>query len=283
MSSYAKNREFHTDPVSVEVPASSANLGPGFDTFGLALSIFDRGTAQVCAEGLTVLPRGEGADQVPRDHRHLVVQAMRAAFDQMNVPMPGLVVGCEGRIPHARGLGSSAAAIVMGIELARGLVVNGPQRLTDADALSLASRMEGHPDNASAAMLGGLTLAWMTGRHANVVRLELSGIQPVVFIPVEHSATSKARAALPPMVPHRDAAFNATRSALLVLALTERPDLLLEATSDRLHQDYRAPDMPASAGLVTALRNRGVAAAISGAGSSVLALIRHTGEREIAS
>jgi len=270
---------FAAGAVTVRAPATSANLGPGFDSFGLALARYDQVRARVSTGGLQVRVTGSGAGTLATDERHLVVQAMRAAFDALGGQPPGLVLDCANAIPHGRGLGSSAAAIVSGIELARGLAVDGRARLTDADALTLATEIEGHPDNVAACLLGGLSIAWIADGAARAVQaaspeqLAGVGIGAVLFIPAEQSHTEVARAALPAQVPHADAAFNAGRAGLLVLALTGRPELLLPATEDRLHQGYRAAAMPASAALVAALRERGIAAAISGAGSAVLALV----------
>jgi homoserine kinase len=269
---------FIAETVAVRAPATSANLGPGYDSFGLALSRFDEVRARVSSAGLDLRVSGAGAGAVALDESHLVVRAMRAAFDLLGGQPPGLVLECHNGIPHGRGLGSSAAAIVSGIELARSLTDGGRQRLDDSDALALATELEGHPDNVAACLLGGLSIAWLSGGRGTGVRavtaeqLGASTIRPVLFIPTEQSATKAARAVLPDRVPHADAAFNAGRAGLLVVALIGRPELLLAATEDRLHQDYRAPAMPASAGLLAALRQDGIAAVVSGAGSSVLAL-----------
>lgn len=258
--------------VRVTAPATSANLGPGYDSFGLALTRHDSVTARIRSSGLHVSVTGAGSGAVALNEEHLVIRAMRATFDALGRQPAGLELTCENRIPHGRGLGSSAAAIVTGIELARGLVLGGRTALDDAAALDLASRLEGHPDNVAACLLGGLSIAWTQGHHSSAARVVVQGVRPVLLIPDEQSATSAARAALPAAVPHADAAFNASRAALLVVALTGRPELLWTATEDRLHQDYRAAGMPASAVLVAALRGAGIAAVISGAGSSVLAL-----------
>lgn len=258
--------------VRVTAPATSANLGPGYDSFGLALSRYDTVTARVRSSGLHIGVTGAGSGALALDEEHLVIRAMRAAFDALGRQPAGLELTCENRIPHGRGLGSSAAAIVTGIELARGLVAEGRTALDDAAALDLASQLEGHPDNVGACLLGGLSISWTDAPHSKAVRVAVEGVHPVLFIPDEQSATAAARAALPATVPHADAAFNASRAALLVVALTGRPDLLWTATQDRLHQDYRAAGMPASAALVAVLRDAGIAAVISGAGSSVLAL-----------
>lgn len=259
-------------PVRVRVPATSANLGPGYDSFGLALARHDEVTATVTDGGLSIELAGEQTEGVPLDESHLVVRSMRACFDLLGGQPPGLRLRCVNRIPHGRGLGSSAAAIVAGVQLARGLVPDGRRLLDDAGALALAGELEGHPDNVAACLLGGLTVAWLQDGAVRAARLEPVGVRPVLFIPPHRSATAAARAALPAQVPHPDAAFNVARAALLPLALTGRPELLLAATEDRLHQGYRAAGMPDSARLVDQLRNDGIAAVVSGAGPSVLAL-----------
>jgi homoserine kinase len=263
-----------TDAVHVRVPATSANLGPGFDALGLALALHDVVEARVAGTGVRVEVRGEGAGDLPTDATHLVVRAMVAAFGALGEDPPGVRVMCVNRIPQARGLGSSSAAIVAGLLAARGLAVDGAERLDDAAVLALATELEGHPDNVAPCLLGGLTIAWTDAGTGRAVRLEpVAGLRPAVYVPATRGLTAEARAALPPQVPHADAAFNTGRAALLVHALTAEPALLLAATEDRLHQDYRAPGMPASADLVRRLRASGVPAVVSGAGPSVLALI----------
>jgi homoserine kinase len=268
---------FDAGSVRVRVPATSANLGPGFDALGLAVQLYDEVEASVTPTGLLVAVSGEGTD-VARDESHLVVRAMRAAFTRLGGQPRGIALTCSNRIPHGRGLGSSAAAIVAGVLLARALVVDGGERLTDADVLALATEIEGHPDNVAACLLGGLTIAWTDGA-ARAVRLDCDpSIQPVLFVPPFTASTAAARGLLPASVSHADAAFAAGRSALLVAALTGATDALLPATEDRLHQSYRAPAMPASAELVAALRAEGIPAVVSGAGPTVLALTRDDGE-----
>ncbi len=264
---------FAAGPVRVRVPATSANLGPGFDALGLALALYDDVAAEVTADGVTVTVTGEGAGDLPVDDNHLVVRAMRATFDELGGQPPGLAVECVNRIPQARGLGSSSAAIVAGVLLARALVTGGADRLDDAAVLRLAARIEGHPDNVAPCLLGGFTVAWTEPAGAQAVSLPVAdGVHPTVLIPAERGLTAVARAALPASVPHGDAAFTAGRAALLVHALTTQPALLLPATLDRLHQHYRAPGMPETAALVERLRGAAVAAVVSGAGPTVLAL-----------
>jgi homoserine kinase len=266
---------FLTAPITVRVPATSANLGPGFDALGLALARHDAVEAQVAGSGVRVEVTGEGAGDLPVDESHLVVRAMYAGFDALGARPPGLRLRCVNGIPQARGLGSSSGAIVAGLLAARALVVGGPGQLDPADVLALAADLEGHPDNVAPCLLGGFTIAWSESGVGRAVRLEPAGtLRPVVYVPGTRGLTARARAALPESVPHADAAFNAGRAALLVHALTTAPDLLFEATEDRLHQPYRAPAMPASADLVARLRSRGVPAVVSGAGPAVLALLR---------
>ena len=260
-------------PVLVRVPATSANLGPGFDALGLALSLHDEVTARVAPSGLSIEVSGAGAEDVAdAGERHLVVRAMRAAFDALGCGQPpDLALHCANRIPHGRGLGSSAAAIVAGVMAARALAGAGAD---PGEALPLANELEGHPDNVAPCLYGGLTIAWISGGGARAVRLEpLAQLTPVAIIAPAPVSTEVARGLLPPEVPHADAARNAGRAALLVAALTAWPEALLDATEDRLHQDYRAPAMPATHDLVGRLRAAGVPAVVSGAGPSALALL----------
>ncbi len=263
---------FLPGPVTVEVPATSANLGPGFDCLGLALEMTDVLVAEVAEDGIEVLVEGEGADDVPRDESHLVVRAMWAAFAVLGETPTGLRLACTNRIPHGRGMGSSSAALVGGIVLARALVADGAARMDDHAVLALANRIEGHPDNVGPALLGGFVICGQSGED---VWAEPSPLHPsisaIVFVPPDGVLTEAARGMLPETVPHAGAAANTARAALLVRALDDRPDLLLRATEDFLHQQHRGPVMPESLGLVEHLRGRGVPALISGAGPSVLA------------
>lgn len=273
---------FRAGPVHVRVPATSANLGPGFDCLGLALTLHDDVVARVVDAGLSVDIAGEG-EGLSRDESHLVVRAMRETFTRLGGQPRGIELSCANRIPHGRGLGSSAAAIVSGVVLARALVVGGDAALPDAAAFALAAAIEGHPDNVAAALYGGLTIAWTEGHQARAVRAAdpVPGIRPVIAVPPFESSTSTARGLLPATVPHADAAFNTARSALLVAALTgTAQDALFAATEDRLHQGYRAADASPSAELMTRLRAAGLAAVVSGAGPTVLVLARDEDEVE---
>jgi homoserine kinase len=272
---------FKANPIQVQVPATSANLGPGFDSFGLALAIHDRYVAQILDDvTLDIDVTGEGADEVPRTDKNLLVKAMNKGFDYLGGKPKGIAVRALNVIPHGRGLGSSASAIVGGLCLARALVLTGSDKMSDEKLLQLATDMEGHPDNVAAALYGNAVVAWQEDQHGKEVAQAISlsvdtRIRAIAFIPSTAVATSKARKMLPETVPHRDAARNSANSALLAHALTLRPDLLFRATEDFLHQIYRSEAMPASFALLTKLRSAGVAAFISGAGPTVLAL--HTG------
>jgi homoserine kinase len=262
---------FLDTPVHVRVPATSANLGPGFDSAGLALGLLDDVVVRVTASGLGLGVSGEGKDDVARGERHLVVRALRAAFDRLGGQPPGLHVRCTNRIPHARGLGSSSAAIVSGVVAACALVVDAD--LDDQARLELADQLEGHPDNVAACLRGGATFAWTEQARPRVLRVDPhADLAPVAFVPATRSSTKVARGLLPATVPYADAVLNASRAALLPHAVASDPALLLAATEDRLHQAYRAPAMPASAALVAELRGAGVPAVMSGAGPTVLAL-----------
>lgn len=267
--------------VTVTVPATSANLGPGFDTLGLALSIYDTITVSAFSDDrLDIEVTGSGAEQIPRDASNLVVRSIAHAYADSGRAMPGLRISAENGVPHGRGLGSSGAAVTAGILIAKGLLAEDVD-LDDTTLLRLATELEGHPDNVAPALFGGLTIAW-TGENGPQHKKLLvhRGVAPVVFVPGFTMSTSLARSLQPPHVPREDAVFNVSRSALLVAALTQSPELLLDATADRLHQDYRGAAMPETLRLVQALRAQGHAAVVSGAGPSVLVLADGPGERQ---
>jgi len=254
---------------TVRVPATSANLGPGFDALGLALTLYDTVSAEL-SEVTSVEISGEGAGELPTDEKHLIVKAMRETLAELGFDAAGIKLTCVNTIPQARGLGSSSAAIVAGVTLANAFA---GEPLDKPGLLRIAGRIEGHPDNVAPCLLGGFTIAWLSGGHARAVSIEPSpAVSPTLLVPGKKGLTAQARAALPDSVPHRDAAFNAGRAALLVHALTTAPELLFEATEDRLHQNYRAAGMPETAAMVEELRERGAPAMVSGAGPAVLVL-----------
>ncbi len=266
--------------VTVRVPATTANLGPGFDTLGLALSLYDE--LQVTAReqpGATVEVIGVGAGEVPTDDTNLVVRAIAFTFDRYGQTLPGLDLVARNSIPHGRGLGSSGAAIVSGIMAAKGLL----EGIVDIDSnalLSLATELEGHPDNVAPALFGGLTIAWTTDAGPQHKKLIVHrGVSPLIAVPESTMSTELARSLRPASVPHEDAIFNVSRSALLIAALIQSPELLLAATEDKLHQSYRAAAMPETESLIRELRSHGLPAVVSGAGPSILVLCSDPAQR----
>ena len=272
---------FKAQPLQIQVPATSANLGPGFDCLGLALRIYDRYIAQILDEpGVDIDVTGEGAAGVPTTDKNLVIKAMYKGFDFLGGRPRGIALRQLNVIPHGRGLGSSAAAIVGGLALARGLVLGGNERMSLADMLNIANEMEGHSDNVSAAIFGNANLAWQEVQRGKVIAQAINfevdpRISALAFVPATEFSTAKARKMLPETIPFTEAVQNSANTAVLVQALQHRPDLLLGATQDYLHQSYRQDAMPHSFALMTKLREAGVAALISGAGPTVLVL--HTG------
>ncbi|WP_259159589.1 homoserine kinase [Microbacterium phyllosphaerae] len=267
--------------VEVTVPATSANLGPGFDTLGLALSVYDTLLVTGLPAGeLEIEVSGSGAAEIPRDASNLIVRTIAHVYADVDRPLPGLRIVAENGVPHGRGLGSSGAAVAAGILAAKGLL-EGDVEIDDADMLRLATEIEGHPDNVAPALFGGLTIAWVGERGPQHKKLLVHrGVSPLVLVPSFTMSTSKARSLQPPQVSTADAVFNVSRSALLIAALMQSPELLLDATADRLHQDYRAEAMPETQRLVQALRAAGFAAVVSGAGPSVLVLADGPGSRQ---
>ncbi|SKA86568.1 homoserine kinase [Agreia bicolorata] len=266
--------------VTVKVPATTANLGPGFDTLGLALALYDELTVTVREEpGATVQVTGVGEGEVPTDESNLVVRAIAHAFAAYDQPLPGLDLVAHNVIPHGRGLGSSGAAIVSGIMAAKGLL----EGIVEIDALgllALATEMEGHPDNVAPCLFGGLTIAWVTAEGPQFKKLIVHrGVSPLVLVPQATMSTALARSLQPESVPHADAIFNVSRSTLLIAALIQSPELLLAATEDRLHQNYRAEAMPDTSRLIGLLREQGFPAVVSGAGPSILVLCSDPAQR----
>lgn len=266
------------ESVAVKVPGTSGNLGPGFDCLGMAHDIWDDVEATLMAGGSSVTIIGEGQDTLPRDESHLIVRALHATLEWAGAPLAGVRLTCHNRIPHGRGLGSSAAAAVAGVLLGAAFI-DRPDIFTKERILSLATDFEGHPDNAAPAVYGGAVVSWMSGvddsghiqAHAEPLRLH-SDIRTCVLVPSAILPTSAARAVLPANVPLGDAVFNLSRTAMMIQALQYNPSLLMDASEDRLHQGYRAASMPATAEMISALRDAGWPAVVSGAGPSILVL-----------
>lgn len=260
--------------LTVRVPATTANVGSGFDCLGMAFDLYDELTLELVEDAaeLSIEVHGAGEGRVALDERHLVVSSLLVGLDEWGGQRPGLRLVCRNSIPHSRGLGSSAAAIVAGLAFAWAIARPG-EALDRSELTRVSSRLEGHPDNAGAAVWGGAILAWFDATDVRLVNLEVHpdlGVR--VWVPEFEVGTAGARSVLPESVPRADAVAQAIASAALPLALERRPDLLLAATADRLHQAYRAPLMPQAWELMGSLRKAGVPAAISGAGPAVLAI-----------
>jgi homoserine kinase len=266
--------------IVVRVPATSANLGPGFDTLGLALSVYDELVVTPLSDDrLEIEVSGTGADEIARDESNLVYRSIAHVYADAGREVPGLRIVARNGVPHGRGLGSSGAAVAAGVLAAQGLL-SGVVELDDDALLRLATELEGHPDNVAPALFGGLTIAWTGEDGPRHKKLQVHrGVAPLVLVPEHTVSTTLARSLQPMQVPREDAVFNVSRSALLIAALTQSPELLLDATADRLHQDYRAQAMPETYALVQALRQAGFAAVVSGAGPSVLVLCDGPGRR----
>lgn len=253
------------ETVWVEVPASSANLGPGFDALAVAVDLMltvwttDRADRRVLAEG-------QGADELPGDDGNLIWRGLLAYCAWARVAVPDVSLRARNDIPLERGLGSSAAAAVAGVALGRGLTGAGGR---DQDLIDLAAELEGHPDNAAAAVLGGLAVC--AGDRAR--RLEPSEeLRPILCVAEARQSTELARGLLPEAIPLADAAANGARAAVVVAGLCGAVAWDPSAMTDLLHEPARLAAMPGSEVLVRALRGAGVAACLSGAGPSVLAV-----------
>jgi homoserine kinase len=257
--------------LKVTVPATSANLGPGFDSLGMALAFYDEYELETINSGLEINITGEGAKSAAKDESNLIFKSIKLVFDSVGEKLPGIKLTCKNSIPHGRGMGSSGAAVAGGVMLAAGLLSH--KNFSEQQLLEFATKMEGHPDNVAPALFGGLTIAWVdeAGPHHKKLTVH-RGISPLVLVAPNEMSTKLARSLQPESVPHTDAVFNVSRSALLVAALTQSPELMLAATEDRLHQNYRASAMPETSKLISQLREKGHPAVVSGAGPSVLVL-----------
>jgi homoserine kinase len=262
--------------VVIRVPATTANLGPGFDALGLSLTMYNRLEVQRLPEGgevrLEIETSGDGADRLPADETNLAFRAFRRVFEKLDTPVPPVRMVSEIQIPLSRGLGSSAAAVVGGLIAGNELA---GRLLSGEELLCLGTAMEGHPDNVAPALFGGFTAACLTEDGVAWARLEPPpGLRAVLVIPEREVPTAQARAVLPDMVPRRDAVLNVGRTALLVAAFaTGELGLLRSAMEDRLHEPYRAVLIPGMPEALAAAREAGaLGAALSGAGSTLLAL-----------
>lgn len=270
------------DGFSVEVtaPATSANLGAGYDSFGLALSFADTVRARYSdvevAHESRVEITGAGEDTLPRSSDHLILKVAEQILAARDVAGGDrLVLECENAIPQSRGMGSSAAAVVAGLSIADAAsIAAGLPEPSASEKLAWATHFEGHPDNAAPALFGGVTVSWYPepDRASSISLPVHPEVRAAVVVPNERLDTNVARDLLPRTVPHADAAANSAIAGLFVHAICHDPSLLLEATVDRLHQEYRRPAMLASLERIDALRAAGLAAVVSGAGPTVLVL-----------
>lgn len=266
-----------SESVRVLVPATTANLGPGYDCLGLALSLRNEVTLSL-ADEYSVEIEGEGADVLPRDGSHLVLRSAAAAAQAAGRDLPPVWLTQENRIPLARGLGSSSAAIVGGVVAANELLELG---LDERRMLAICADVEGHPDNVAPALLGGLTVCCAVEGEVLVRRLDVAeGLRCAVAIPDFEVVTEEARRALPETVPHADGVFNLCRSSLVVAALVSGEfGLLGEGMRDRLHQPYRAHLVPGLDDVIEAALGAGaVGACLSGSGPTVAAFVVDGGE-----
>ena len=262
----------------IRVPATTANLGPGFDCLGLALDWWNTIEVETTERGLQIEVNCPPGIDIPRNRNNLVVYGIDAVYRLAHQKRPPLRIQMTTHIPIARGLGSSSAAIVGGLVAANALLDN----LYSRDELvTLATRIEGHPDNVAPALLGGLMVAAMEGKQVTVARFPVPReLRCVLFIPNAVLLTKKARGILPKRIPRADAIYNASRVALWIAALRERRwEWLDAATQDRLHQPYRAKLVPGMYALFDAAKDAGArGAALSGAGPSIIAFTDHPGE-----
>ena len=264
--------------VHVRVPATSANLGPGFDALGLALALYNEVTARESGT-VTVAVQGEGAGRLPANEHNVVARGVQLAYEAAGRPFKGCALTCVNRIPAARGLGSSAAAWVGGLVAGNALL---GEPLSRATLLALAARVEGHPDNVAAALLGGLTVSCgrADGRVTAIALPVPATVRWVVLVPSVTSATAEARAVLPDSIPRRDAVFNVQRVSLLLAGLqTGQLDVLDAALDDRLHQPYRLRLFTWMPAVADAARRAGaLGCVLSGAGPSLLAAVTDEAE-----
>jgi len=260
--------------VTVRVPATTANLGPGFDCLGLALDLWNEATFSLEGNAIRLEINGEGKDRLPVDSKNLVASSAISLFKELNRPSPdGLTIHCINHIPLGSGLGSSAAAVLTGL-LGANALLDFP--LTQEEILKFAIKFEGHPDNVTAALYGGLILVANDGDQIITRRYPVAPIDIIIALPKVNLPTKTARAALPAQVSFTDAVYNISHTSLVIEALRVGDLQLLEKSMvDRLHQPYRLKLIPGAEECVKAAQQAGAAAvAISGAGPSIAAFSR---------
>lgn len=261
--------------VKVRIPATVANLGPGFDALGAAIRMHLEIEIEPRRDSIEVMVEGEGAEELPHDDTNLVIRSMNTFFDHVGRRPPGYAVRVKNPIPIASGLGSSAAAVVGGLFAARAVT---RRTVPQAEMVALATSLEGHPDNVMPALLGGLVVCYRDARSAELryLRLEPSDrLVPIVAVPRKGYLTSEARKALPEDVSFADAQFTASRAALLVAAITTGAgaDVLADAMDDRLHEPHRLKLMPETAAVHMEIKDAGLPVSLAGAGPSLLIVV----------
>ena len=259
--------------VTVKVPASTTNLGPGFDCLGLALKLYNTVEMERTEEkDITIKISGEGEKELPRDELNIILSAIKLVFDKAGEKLCGLRIRQVNQIPIGRGLGSSAATRLAGIMAANELL---KANLSEGEILRLAAELEGHPDNVAASLFGGLVIVGREGKDFRWLRLEVpENLKVVVAIPERRLSTQRARDILPEKISLSDAVFNLSRVAMLVSSLISgRWQYLAVSTQDRLHQPYRSSLVPGMEEVFEAALKEGARGAfLSGAGSTVAAL-----------
>jgi homoserine kinase len=261
--------------VRVRVPATIANLGPGFDALGIALRMHLEIHIEPRRDSIDIMVEGEGADLLPADETNLVIRSMNTFFDHVGRRPPGYALGVKNPIPVESGLGASAAAVVGGLLAARAIT---GRTVPQGETVDMATALEGHPDNVIPALVGGLCVCYRSGTTEELrhLRLEPSDrLVPLVAVPGAGYPTKKARRALPEDVAFADAQFTASRAALLVAAMISGSgtEVLAEAMNDRLHEPHRLNLMPETMAVHTELRAAGLAVSLAGAGPSLLVVV----------
>lgn len=260
--------------VRVKAPATSANMGPGFDCMGIALQIFNTVEAQVIPEGLSIETFGRDAGLIQNDDTNLIYKAMERVFKLTGYTPPGLKIISQNEIPVARGLGSSAASTAAGLLLANALM---GEKLGLEQIIELGTEIEGHPDNIVPAIIGGMTLSYAReSSDVGYVKMNFpEKMRMLIMVPDFTLSTAKARAILPKRVDIKDAVFNVSRAALMVAALSsDKPELLKYAVQDKLHQPYRGKLIPGMEEIFdTAYKAGARGVFLSGSGSTIIALV----------
>jgi homoserine kinase len=257
--------------LTIKVPATSANLGPGFDALGLALDLWNESAFEL-ADDFSVYIEGEGKGRLSQGRNNMIFRAAQKLVERTGKKLPPCIVYCVNHIPTGSGLGSSAAATLTGLLAANALTES---KLSHDEILNIASELEGHPDNVAPALMGGLVVSTISAGKVIARKLPISPVHVTVVLPDFHFPTNEARGSLPKQVEIKDAIYNISRAVLLTEAFrTGDLTLLGEAMTDALHQPYRLPLIPGAQEAMQAMKAEGAAVALSGAGPSLIAFTR---------